>query len=73
MHWGMGIDKNNMVFTLSMCLDTLSVPQCMASITFENLHPGMQNSKNIARKQNSIILYPTVRDRLIYWLHVTTD
>lgn len=74
MHRVIGTDTdNNMVFTLSVCLDTLSLSQCMANVIFNNIYPGMQNSESNACKQNSNIPYPIVRERLIYWLHVTID
>lgn len=73
MHRVMAVDIYGRVSTLNVCLDSLSLPHCMANVTFDNLFPGVQNSKNNMHEQKSIIPYPTTRDKLIYWLHVTID
>ena len=73
MHGVMTADIYGRVSTLSVYLDSLSLPHCMANVTFDNLFPGVQNSKNNTHQQNGIIPYPTAREKLIYWLHVTID
>lgn len=73
MHRVMAADIYGRFSTLSVCLDSLSPPHCMANATFDNVFPGVQNSKNNTHKQNSIDPYLTVREKLIYRLHVTTD
>ena len=73
MHGVMTADIYDRVSTLRVYLDSLSLPHCMANVTFDNLFPGVQNSKNNTHQQNSVIPDPTAREKLIYWLHVTID
>lgn len=40
MHRVMGTDTYNMVFTLSVCLATLTLSQCMANVIFKTFTQG---------------------------------